>query len=438
MPLVGGKDTLVGPSITTNIGQQVKEQNDDRRSTAAVNKALVESGTSFDPSTQTVDKAGYMQAVDEYNQWLATKGEAISNATSINLNKDTGKITVSAPKDILKNPSVKENYDKVLKELSKAYKTDPTQKFALMKDSDETKTVEGWIKDLEKSLKEEAPRIQQREEIKAEYDEKDGVKLSDEDVIKMYTVAVDYNDENGETVKVTKNTLQAIPLKLMDLNIFKNLKDYDREKHVVKWENLSEVYNRDNVSDDDILELYQAVEDYFKNKDFSDSTEYAEMTALATFLRRKDPSVNFWRGTDEVLGNAVLGIITGAAQFDVDVLSAGETFGNFVSNILETMSYAPQDTEDFKNLWELSKENDGSFLRDYLAPELEDWRKERHDKLSKLNDVAAGFYTITDTLTPIGMQIATTCAAGNAASAYAESLVGRAVTSIAAKYVAPL
>ena len=27
MPLVGGKDTLAGPSITTNIGEQVKEQN---------------------------------------------------------------------------------------------------------------------------------------------------------------------------------------------------------------------------------------------------------------------------------------------------------------------------------------------------------------------------------------------------------------------------
>ena len=58
MPLVGGKDTLAGPSITTNIGEQVKEQNEDRRSTATGNKALVESGTSFDPSTQTVDKAG--------------------------------------------------------------------------------------------------------------------------------------------------------------------------------------------------------------------------------------------------------------------------------------------------------------------------------------------------------------------------------------------
>lgn len=434
MPLVGGKDTLAGPSITTNIGEQVKEQNEDRRSTAAVNKALLESGTSFDPQTQTINKTGYIQAVDEYNQWLATRGEAVSNATSISLNKDTGKITVSAPKNILDNPSVKENYDKVLKELSKAYKADPKQKFALMKDSDETKTVEDWVKDLEKSLKEEAPRIQQREEIKAEYEEKDGVKLSDEDVIKMYTVAVDYNDENGETVKVTKNTLQAIPLKLMDLNIFKNLKDYDRDKHVVKWENLSEVYNRDNVSDDDILELYQAVEDYFAKKDFSDPTEYAEMTALATFLARKDPSVNFWRGTGEVLGNAITGIISGAAQFDVDVLSAGETFGNFVSNILETVSYTPQDTEDFKNLWELSKENDSSFLRDYLAPELEGWRKERHERLSKLNDVAAGTYTITDTLTPIAMHMATTSAAGKAASAYAESIIGRAVTSIAVKY----
>lgn len=180
MPLVGGKDTLAGPSITTNIGEQVKEQNEDRRSTAAVNKALLESGTSFDPQTQTINKTGYIQAVDEYNQWLATRGEAISNATSISLNKDTGKITVSAPKNILDNPSVKENYDKVLKELSKAYKADPKQKFALMKDSDETKTVEDWVKDLEKSLKEEAPRIQQREEIKAEYEEKDGVKLSDE------------------------------------------------------------------------------------------------------------------------------------------------------------------------------------------------------------------------------------------------------------------
>lgn len=433
MPLVGGKDTLAGPSITTNLGKQVKEQNEDRRSTTAVNQALVSSGTSFDPSTQTIDKAGYMQAVDEYNQWLSEKNNAISKATSISLNKDTGKITVSAPKDILKNAAVKENYGKVLEELSKAYKTDPTQKFALMKDSDETKTVEDWVKDLEKSFKEEAPRIQQREELKVEYKDKDGVDLSDEDIIKMFTVAVDYNDENGETVKVTKNTLQAIPLKLMKLPVFKNLKGYDEETHTVRWEDLSEVYNRDNTSDEDILDLYKAVEEYFEKGDFSDSTEYAEMTALATFLKRKDPSVNFWRGAGETVGNMILGIVTGAASFDVSVLSAGETFGNWVANILEGSAGATS-MEEFKAGYEAAKSDDGTFVRDYLAPQLEDWRSARHERLSKLNDVAAGMYTLTDALTPIGMQIATTVAAGNAASAYAESIVGRAVTSIAAKY----
>lgn len=353
---------------------------------------------------------------------------------SISLNKSTGKITVNAPDSVLRSSAVKENYVTALKTISRMYKADSKQKFALLQNNDETKTAEDWVKDIEKDFKNDVPRIIAQENIKAEHLEKAGVKLSDEDLTKMRTAAVEYNDENGNIVKVSKNTLQVIPDSLMVLPAFKNLSGRDAKSHTVKWKDLSEVWNRDNTSDEDILEVYKAVERYFDRKDFSDPTEYAEMTAMATFLRQQDPSVNFWRGTGEVLGNIIAGTLSGAATFDVGVGSAIEGVVDWVSNVAESSARSIFGKEDWGEAWEKSKGNDITFVRDFLAPELETWANQHHENMMNLNEPAAAGFTITNKLTPIGMQLATVVAAGNAASAYAETTIGRVVTSIAAKY----
>ena len=359
--------------------------------------------------------------------------EDIKKATSITLNKKTGDITLSAPSALLKNESfVKQNYGEALKSISQAYKIDPKQKFSLLQNNDEKKTPEEWIKDFEKNLKEDIPKYIKIGELKKYYLDKDGVKLTDEDLVAMRTAAVEYNDENGQIVKVSKNTLQVIPDSLMKLPAFKNL-NRDAVSHTVKWGDLSEVWNRDNTSDEDILEVYNAVEKYFERKDFSDPTEYAEMTAMATFLRQQDPSVNFWRGTGEVLGNMITGIFSGAAKFDVGVLSAVEGGMNWLGNMGATI-FAAEQGSDWGEAWQQSQKDDQTFVRDFLAPELESWAEQHHKDLMNLNEAASAAFTKTDTLVPIGMQLATVVAAGNAAAAYAETTIGRVVTSIAAKY----
>lgn len=433
MPLSRSRETLTVPGVNTNLGEEINKQRESQRATSEFNKELVRTGTSFDPTKQAVDKAGYTAAMDEYREWLKGADQRIKDATSISIDKKSGKITVKAPDLVLRSPMVKENYDNTLKMLSQAYKVDKDQKFALLKDSDEKKTVEEWLKDLEDNLKADAPKYMVREQSKDYYQAKDGVKLNDEQITKIGTVAVEYNDENGNKIKVSNNTLQVIPESLMTLPVFKNLKGYDKEKHTVRWEDLSEVWNRDNTSDEDILELHKAVEKYFSDKDFSDADEYAEMTALATFLSQKDPSVNFWRGTAEVLGESILGVITGAATFDVGVFSAAEGLMNWLQNMGETI-FAWERGNDWGEAWEASKKDDATFVRDYLAPELETWIGSRHQNTLKLNDAAAAGQTITNTLVPVAMQIATTVAAGNAAAQAASGVVGRVVSSIALKY----
>lgn len=359
--------------------------------------------------------------------------DATAAKVSVSLDPKSGKITIDAPSVIYNSDAISKNYDVALKTISRMYRSDPKQKFALLQDNDETKTAEDWLKDIEKDLKNDVPRIVAQENIKAEHLEKAGVKLSDEDLTKMRTAAVEYNDENGNVVKVSKSTLQVIPDSLMVLPAFKNLSGRDAESHTVRWEDLSEVWNRDNTSDEDILEVYKAVEDYFARKDFSDPTEYAEMTAMATFLRQQDPSVNFWRGTGEVLGNAIAGMFSGAATFDVGVLSAVEGGVNWVENMGATI-FAAEQGADWGEAWKQSQKDDQTFVRDYLAPELESWAEQHHENMMNLNEAAAAGFAITNKLTPIGMQLATVVAAGNAASAYAKTKIGQVITSVAAKY----
>lgn len=359
--------------------------------------------------------------------------DATAAKVSVSLDPKSGKITIDAPSVVYNSDAISKNYDVAFKTISRMYRADPNQKFALLQDNDETKTAEDWLKDIEKDLKSDLPRIVARENTKAEHLEKAGVKLSDEDLTKMGTAAVEYNDENGNIVKVSKNTLQVIPDSLMVLPAFRNLSGRDAKSHTVRWEDLSEVWNRDNTSDEDILEVYKAVEDYFDRKDFSDPTEYAEMTAMATFLRQQDPSVNFWRGAGEVLGNIIAGALSGAATFDVGVLSAVEGSVNWVENMGATI-FAAEQGADWGEAWKQSQKDDQTFVRDYLAPELESWAEQHHENMMNLNEAAAAGFAITNKLTPIGMQLATVVAAGNAASAYAKTKIGQVITSVAAKY----
>lgn len=83
MALAKNLGVLGSPSINDNIGEQIKEQNKERQETSQFNKGLIESGASYDPKTQVIDKTGYAKAVKDYNEWtlVDSVNAAVQNYT---------------------------------------------------------------------------------------------------------------------------------------------------------------------------------------------------------------------------------------------------------------------------------------------------------------------------------------------------------------------
>ena len=253
------------------------------------------------------------------NTYLA-KNPGANSKMSINV--ETGKVTVTVPETALKNEAFKEQITNVASAISKNYRLNPGHKYALMNNSDETKNSFEWIDDINKDLPQMAERAYVFEKIKDDTRKNDGVELSDKDVIKMNSVALEFKDRDGQTVSVNDSTIQSLPVKVKNLNVFKNVEGWDENEHTVTWGNLKKEWSREEHSDDDINEVFDVVDEYFEKKDFSDPSEYAEMTALRQFIYGKDPDVAFLRNVAETAGETMLGIITGAAAFDADILSA--------------------------------------------------------------------------------------------------------------------
>lgn len=331
--------------------------------------------------------------------------------SKMTLNKDTGKVTITAPELAFKNEAFTEQVDNVAKSISQNYRLNKDYKYAMMKDSEETKTAEEWLEDFNKDMPSMVEQAYTFEKIKDDTRKKDGVELSDEDVVKMNSVALEYNDRDGKTVLVKDDTMQALPEKVKNLNVFKNLNGWDENSHMVSWGNLKEEWSRDKHSDEDILEVFKVVDEYFAKKDFSNATEYAEMSALQQFIYGKDPDVGFWRNVAETTGETMLGVITGAAAFDVGVLSAIEAIANIPSG---------------------GKQFD--IVKGTLAPDLQKWVEERRSTTAKLSDARAGWGSVTNTLTPIAMELAVSVWAGNMASKAVTGVSNRIINGVVAKY----
>lgn len=412
MALAKSKTTLGTPGVDTNIGEEINEQNKDRRETSEFNKGLVESGASYDPKTQVADVHGYNVAKQAYNQYLQDYAEYKNNlAKSANISMDSnGKITVKAPSMAIKNPTFQKQLNAALEGISQNYKLNKDYKYALMKDSDETKTSEEWIEDLNKDMEQMVKQAMSYEEEKERVKKNYGVEYTDEDVAKRAAVALEYRDSTGETIKIKDETVQAIPEAIKNLNLFKDLKGWDEDSHMVSWGNLKEEWSREKHSDKDILEAFKVVDDYFKKGDFSDPTEHAEMSAFQEFIYRKDPDVGFWRNVAETAGEVVLGVITGAAEFDAGLFSAIESISNGIRDTVDRIGgNEPGTTEHL------------TWAQDTLVPDLEKWVEDRRSTTAKLSDARAGWGAVANAITPIAMELAVSVALGNAAAGAAKN-----------------
>lgn len=323
--------------------------------------------------------------------------------TSISLGKN-GDITVKAPSLANKNETFRKQLEPALNIISQNYKLNKDYKYELY-DGQEARTSEEWLKYIEKDLPLEVSKAIALEETKQEWKDKYGVDASDEDVTLRNQVTLEYKDHNGETVKLKDYDRQALPTRIKNLNVFKNIEGWDETTQTVDYANLKKAWDRKEVweggaSDEDFLEVFREVNAYFDEGDFSDAKEFAAMLAIRDFVNGKDPDAGFIQGIADVAFRGGTGAITGAATFDSNVINALEGVINSVNNF--SVGLAEKVTGK-----DLSKDyNQVTWWGDNMIPVLEEWKENFKNESIQLNDRAGAAYNIADTLTPILMQAA--------------------------------
>ena len=245
--------------------------------------------------------------------------------TSISLNPTTKNIDISAPATYFKTENYKEKVKPVLEAISQNYKLNPEYKYALLNGDEDTKTSEDWLKEIEKELPQLVSETLTNQKVKDAVKEQTGLNLTDNQLIKMSSIATE-RQQDGKVIKVTDDTIQSLPERIKKLAAFKNLQGWQNGE--VTYKNLMESWNRENTSDDDLLQVFNEVENYFNEGKFDDADEYAEMVAFSQFIEDKHPETGFWRGAWDGISNAFYGIISGAAKFDTDVLNFLEGAAN--------------------------------------------------------------------------------------------------------------
>lgn len=251
-------------------------------------------------------------------------------SASISLDKDTGEITIKAPKVVLDDPAFNEIFNKdTLKQFSSAYQRNPEFKVPdLFDESDEKKDVSipeivekynDQLKDFVKALDDENQYRNKIATGKSGYSNRNDIanRLTRDDFIIMS------NNATGEGAN--DKSLISIPKSMYADVIF--LESFDAEKGTVeKGEFRDRVFSINKKGDEYVKSLYSRIEEYFEDDDFADTEEYARMTALNDFILNNDPDADFFNTTRLVF----TGLMSGAG------LNARETlFGlvNLVSAI---------------------------------------------------------------------------------------------------------
>lgn len=361
-------------------------------------------GTSQDTTVSEAIKAG--ASMEDLLQNKATFYKTVSGGyttdyskasfpTSISLDKDSGNVKINAPKTYFETESYKEKVKPVLETISQNYKLNSDYKYALLNGDDDVKTSEDWLKEIEKEFPQYVSDSLKMQAVKDETKRNTGLDLTDEQVIKMSSVAIE-RQQDGSVVKVKDDDVQSLPEVIKKLEAFKNLQGWQNGE--VTYKNLMESWNRENTSDEDILQVYDTVEEYFRNGDYSDADEYAEMTAFAQFIESKRPETGFWRGVGDWISDIFVNVVTGAADFDVGLASLLEGARNAI-------------IPEYKG--PISGTN--NFVRDYLQPELESWKRNFQTNSMRLNEVAGTVGAVLNNITPIAMQLVIGNAIGKAA-----------------------
>lgn len=355
-------------------------------------------GSGFLPKgTDTSSLVGKSVSQNTSGLW-GINGQDTDVMTNISINKDTGNVKIDAPSDFFQTQSYQEQIKPVLETISQNYKLNPDYKYALLNGDEDTKSTEEWLEEIGKELPQLVSRAFAIQAIKDETKEKTGLDLTDEQVIKMSSVALEKQND-GSVIKVEDDTVQSLPESIKNMAAFKNLQGWQNGE--VTYKNLMESWNRENTPDDDIIQVYNTVKDYFNKGEFTDPDEYAEMVAFSQFIEGKHPETGFWRGVWDGISDTFFNIWMGAGEFALGVLDIAEAIGKINPLVRAT---------------ETATTGSSNFVRDYMMPEFDDFKTKFHTNSMRLNEAAGGFGAVLENLTPLAMQLVIGNAIGKAAA----------------------
>lgn len=334
---------------------------------------------------------------------------------SLSLNKATGNIQIKAPQAFLDTDYYKTTLKPQLEQLSQAYKVNPDYAYKLLSTSDEEKTTEDWITELNKTFRDEIAGAVARDDMAKKMSKESGLEMGDKQATKASTVAREYKKDTGEVVQVKDTDMQSLPLIIRQMNALRSLENYDEENHVVSFGDLKKALDRDKVSDEDLIEMYEAVGKYFSEGNYTDADEYAEMTAFANFLDSYSPGEGFWKIMGDIAGNIGTAVGMGLANL-------GTGFMEVAGSVIDYISMTPPESE---NSW--------ASVTKKQRETLELGQSTHQYKASWLNPATSWIENVGYVGIPIAAQIYLGALTGQLAAGLAGNVVAGVTASSAAK-----
>lgn len=292
--------------------------------------------------------------------------KADTSTTSVSLDKNTGKITITAPSATLEDSSFKEIVDSdYLKQLSAAYKTNPDYKVPdpfNQDDEDADISIPDLIDKINESAKKTQTAINEENAYRRNIAEGMGGYGGNEDLANRLT----RNDfitmsNTGTGDGANDDSLISIPKSMYaDVNF---LESFDADTGTVKRGDFQKnFYNLEKHTQEELDKFLDKIDNYWDgdNDNFSDTDEYARMSALKTYIDATDPEMNFWQQANYNVSAAGEGIKEGIVNLANNIAQIGTNIANFL-----TGSQVPYENidADYKFQEELRNEKAADFYK---------------------------------------------------------------------------
>ena len=318
------------------------------------------------PSPGSLNNTPIYQAASSTGKQFTT--DVNKAAASVSLDKDTGKITVVAPQSIREDSAFKELVsDNYLKQLSAAYKTNPDYKVPDPFNQDDKESdisIPDLVEKINNAAKETQTAINNENAYREEL--REGVGYGDSTAVADRLTRNDFitMSNTGTGDGANDDSLISIPKSMYaDVNF---LESFDESTGTVKRGDFQKnLYNLEKHSQEDLDKFIDKVDNYFDgdNDNYSDTDEYARMSALKTYLDTTDPEMNFWQQANynvsaagEGVKEGVVNFANNVAQLEANVFSP--LFGVSVEDLDADFRFQEelrnQDAADFYKRWSSS------------------------------------------------------------------------------------